>query len=181
MRWKNKTAVTINVLFSHCLPRPPLAHFPLTVHRNVFLEGRSGGEVGNPEKTIPSPCWWLFKVSPRHMASAGVWIGTFPLHPKEPWAAARGICQPQGVFPSLHLSCLVCGGWKLWMFIECLLWTRHHRIALIGYKHLFFQADGAAAMAVSVAGWLVLWDAPAPGSTYTPPPPELGRAPRGAP
>lgn len=108
-------------------------------------------------------------------------MGTFPLHPKEPWAATRGICQPQGVFPSLHLSCLVSGGWKLWMFIECLLWTRHHRIALIGYKHLFFQADGATAMAVSVVGWLVLWGASAPGSTYTPPSPELGGVPRGAP
>ena len=89
-----------------------------------------------------------------HVVSAN-FRGCFPLSTSAAWSLVGGSC-----------GCL---------------WTRHHRIALIGYKHLFFQADRATAMAVSVIGWLVLWNASAPGSTYTPPPPELGRVPRGAP
>ena len=92
--------------------------FPSPSTGTFSWKAESGGEVGNPEKTILSTWGWLFKVSPRRTASASVWMGTFPLHPKEPWAATRGICQLQGVFPSLHLSCLVSGGWKLWMFMD---------------------------------------------------------------
>lgn len=40
-----------------------------------------------------------------------------------------------------YFSCMVFGRWKLWIFIECLLWIRYYRIVfyiLISYRRFFF-------------------------------------------
>lgn len=68
-------------------------------------KAESRGEEGTPENTSLSAWWWLLTASPRVMASTGDVGDIFPLHPKKPWAATCGICQPWGVSlspPQLH-------------------------------------------------------------------------------
>lgn len=117
-----------------CLPLPlHQPAFPL-LSTDVFLELR--GRSREPEKTVLSRWWWLLRVSPSGKASAGGMEGHASTSFKGALCSHMWFCLPRGIPLSTSATS---GGWKLWMFIECLLCTWQCRIALITYKYLSKQ------------------------------------------